>query len=255
MEASMLNKTGIKAGAGEGGGAGGGSGGAGGGSGVAGEGEAKQLDEATQGFIKAFVGEQVSMAITSHLKRSSFKEMLGGIVNSALEPITAELKARAKPKEDDGEHPGSGDDLSPKARALLAQTQSELAAMKKQLDTTREAAEAETRERTLLRDALRSNGVPDQVSDALAVMLHVEQKRVKTMDDGTVVFTVARDYGPEDWPVEKGVPEYLKTEQGKAFLPPAQGSGSGGGRGGRPQVPNGQPDKAALGRALLGVKL
>lgn len=222
-----------------------------------------EMNDEVKAAISAMIGEQVTGAVRRHFSNSSFKEMLGGTVKEIFEPFANELREKFKPANPEKEKEGDdkGDELSPKARALIAELQGNQEKMAKALKTATEEREAEKasakrlRERTSITKALTDNGVTGPLADAAAVLLLTEQKRVKTLDNNEVVFTVQRgaDY-PEDWPVDKGVAEWLKSDQGKAFLPPREGSGAGSGRGkAGGGAGAGGNQRAELARALLGV--
>lgn len=196
---------------------------------------------------KDFIGQAVNGAVASHLKRPSFREALGGVVKDALEPVVADIKKLipANDGKNGGSRPTGGEDdeggdekeLAPKWKAQLVEQQRQIDTLNKTLAAQRDAVEAEkranreTRERNAVLEYLRKGGVLDDVAGAAAIMLQHE-KRVKTDTKGNVLFVTRRDVSgetvEEDWPAEKGVAEWLKKE-GKAFLPPQDGSGSGGG--------------------------
>lgn len=197
--------------------------------------------------VKDLIGSTVNAAVGSHMKRGAFKEMLGAVVTETMAPMLDEVKklvVAAPPKNDEEEAAGKGkkkgvDELPPEIKARLASLEEENAKVNKKLKLQEEKAEKEAnekrlyKERTTLTDALRAAGIPEGIAPAAAAMLHMDQKRVKTTkndnDEEVLTFTVARPGGPEDWPVEKGVAEWIKTDQGKAFLPARDGGGAGGG--------------------------
>lgn len=227
-----------------------GSGGGGGGEGGGGEGEgegngapAMSADE-----MKRMMANMVNSAVNSHFKRDSFQQLIASSVKDAFAEIAPKREESEPPKVED--HQG---DKKPDARdAELAKMRSEQERMKAALEAQRAEAEAEKNkareqaERSVLTDALRAGGVDENRMRAAVAYLYLDAKRIKRDEDDNIVMTFKRDWGEELVPVEKGISEYLKSDEGKVFLPPVDTSGSGN-KGGRPPSAKGaKPTRAEL---------
>lgn len=250
----LMNKVGE-------GGGGGGSGGQGGEGG-----QEPALSEAAKGEVAKMVNEAVNGAVTNHLNRfkKSFTEEMTKTFGETLGPISEQLKALSE----SAKKPPGGDrrDPSDETKELLARYEGRIKELEQQNKAEREAREQEKQtrlreeERGQLAQVLRAKGLPDVTVKAAVALLHTEEKRVARTEDGKIVFKIEKGTGAgrytDELEVEAGVDEWLKTDEGKGFLParPAQGAG---GQAARPN-PGGQGgDKRAqatqdLARILLG---
>lgn len=168
-----------------------------------------------------------------------------------LEALKAETEKRfgeiPKPTDPPKDPPGNED--SP----LLKKLQADLDAMRKQAEAqSKRAEEAEQKRAAELltsgtRDALIAAGAdPKRVHLALPVLQTTG--RVKLNDKGVPVMVFQRNGYEETLPIADGAKEWLGTDDGKLYVPPAgtQGTGDGtGGTGGRSGF-NGNPEQIAL---------
>lgn len=129
------------------------------------------------------------------------------------------------------------------AEMAQAKYEAELKKLKEQVENERQAREAEKQarmsqeERTALSQALTAAGVDGARLKAAMALLYTEEKRIARNDKGEVGFKIQVAGGYEDVvSIEQGLTEWLKTDDGKAFLPPraAGGSGTVAGRPGQP---------------------
>jgi hypothetical protein len=188
--------------------------------------------------IKKVVARQVSGAVDGRLGRGKMKEIiaesvrgvLGEVLPEALKPLG--LSKAPAAGADDGED-------TPKMKQLRAEQQAlaaKLEEQKRERETER-SARLEAENRSLLQAALRAAGVPDNRLRGATAELYLDQKRVKRDADDRVVMTFKRDGYVEDLELSEGVAEWLKTEDGKVYLPPVEtrGSGNQGGKAGKGQ--------------------
>jgi hypothetical protein len=196
----------------------------------------KPMDE---NAIKDFVVKAVNGAVSTHLSRalekrdSALEERMSKLLTESLGQRTTE---QVKP--DAGGDDKAGDAM----KAIEAKYQKTLQEMQQSLERERSQREQERsqrlvgEERGTLRDTLLEAGVPQPLVPAAVAYLHGELKRVKRDDDGSIIFEI-----PEKGPtgsyvdrvsVKEGIERFLKTEEGKHYLPakPAAGSGSKGGQ-------------------------
>jgi hypothetical protein len=147
--------------------------------------------------------------------------------------------------------------LPPEVQKLLARQTAEIEKLRKQTDDerrAREEMELRTRrneERQHLTAALRASGVSEPMIRTLVPYLHSEAGKVKRGDDGSIVFV----HDDEEHPLEKGVAAWLKTEDGKAYLPPVDAGGSGNRGGAPPARKPGQPMSDREAAAIIGQAL
>jgi hypothetical protein len=113
------------------------------------------------------------------------------------------------------------DDMSAKLEKATKLAADEKSARETERSTTRGKEE-----RNALKDALVERGVPAVQAPVLAAYLHGEAKVVGRGEDDVIVYKK----GDELLELGEGLDEYLKSDAGKAWLPPrsAQGSGATG---------------------------
>jgi hypothetical protein len=185
--------------------------------------------------------------ITALIKGSLTAEVLSPIIGEAMKPslgkleqenakLRADLDAvKAKPPEEkkpeDGKKPEGG------APAPDAATAAELAALRQRLEATEKARADEVAARKVdavhvgAREALQKAGVPaERVGIAMAFLkdqgvIDVEKGGWKGKDKLGMEAVLGLDEGAAAW---------LKSDDGKLFLPPSPAQGTGGtfGRGG-----------------------
>lgn len=163
---------------------------------------------------------------------------LGGLkIDEQIQTAVADAVKKAAPKPDDkGDDPdkggkgkgGKGDDAVAK----------QLKAMQDKLDAETKAREdAETARRadalhSAARAALVDAEVPgDRVKHAMAFLR--QEGLLETDDDGKPAMKAPDQWGNDAMqPLKEAIPAWLKTDDGKAYLPPrnVQGTGDGAGK-------------------------
>lgn len=216
------------------------------------------LDDADKAFIAKLMAES--------FKGDDFAAAIGGVVKREIGSLKLDDKFKAvdekigavKPKDksedvpDDKGKPAKGD---PAVAAQLAALQKQLTE-EKEARTKAEDAKKLSEMVSAAKAALGKAGVPEaRIAHAIAV-LHNAEGRVKLGEDGSVGLHFKREGYEELVPIEKGVAEWLKGTDGKAFLPAVGSAGTGEGAGRRPTVTtaDGKLDENAL-RNQLAAKL
>jgi hypothetical protein len=188
-----------------------------------------KLAEVVAAAVAAALPKALNGAITSHLNR-------------AMAKVEERFSKLEKPTGDegDGEEGGEGGVTPPAkpGKGVSPEVAQELAAMRKQLETTkkqladekaaRDKAVAETREREdrgKLQEALMAAGVQKHMLGPAVAYLHGEQKRLKRGEDGEVYF-IGDD--KTEVSVADGVKAWAKSETGMGFMPARDVGGSGG---------------------------
>lgn len=215
------------------------------------------LDEADKKFIGDLIKESlkpetIGAAVKSHLEGLKLDEKIAEKVKDA----TKDLKAPKKGEEDDEDEVDDKGKKKPKSGESAADKK--LAAIEKRLaDETKAREEAEgARKRDQLeaaaKDALVKAGVPaERVRHAMAVL----------KQDGVLDFTAE---GKPGWKgkdkyqvdtvlgVDDGAAAWVKSDDGKAFLPASNAGGIDQPGGKRPPItnPKGEIDMGALGQRI-----
>lgn len=201
-------------------------------------------DDADEGTKPTYVTvEQLNQAMSAKFNEFANKK-LPKLLEGALAPLTASIsEAIGKAKESEegaGAAKGKESEELAKLRKDHEATQKALRAMEE--DRKREAAESSRQKRSgLLQAALTKVGITNPtLANAAAKLL---EDRVLTGEDGRVVFKRENAYGVEEMvDVERGVGDWMKTDDGKAFAPARKVAGSGNQPGGAPgRNPFGQP--------------
>lgn len=219
---------------GQGGGGGGGQpkpGGEGGG--------APALSDDARGEVAKLVNEAVSGAVTRHMAnfKKQFSEDMGKTFAETLGPISQQLQALSE----SNQAPKGGRNVAPSEDRETKEAMTRYEGRIKELEQAnakeREAREQEkaTRlreeERGSLATALRAAGLPDTTVKAAVALLHTEDKKVARTEDGRIVFRMEKGQGvsryTDELDLDAGVGEWLKSDEGKSFMParPAQGAG------------------------------
>lgn len=212
-------------------------------------------------LIGTEVGKSVNGAMKDHSKRitaditKTFDEKLAGF-GEKLEQIGEKLTAAPPPPPDDKGEKGKGGgdkgNLPPEILAELKQlreNQGKLEKRSKEAEDARAQAEKKAlinAERTALSEALIAKGIKKTMLPSAVALLYVEKQRIRTTEEGKRVFK--NDDG-EELPLEDGVAEWLKGEEGLEYMPPrsAGGAGSGPSKGGssNPNAPMSDKDFVA----------
>ncbi len=174
------------------------------------------------------INKTVNSALTSHLKR-----IKAGITAEDLEKHLEErekalAERREKEEEERRKKEGGGDKHAPELVSLKKQNEE----LRKRLDSLdKEAAQAKeekkaAEERSLLAEMLAEGGVKDaRVRHAVNYLRG--EGLVRRTDKGELVFVKRARGGDEELDLGEGIAEWLKTEDGKHFLPPTNAGGAG----------------------------
>lgn len=269
----LLNAVGGGAGGSGGAGGAGGQPGPGGAGGQPGEGGAPEgtLSELAKREVGDMVNAAVNGAVTNHLTRfkKQFTEEVTGLLGQSLGPISEQLKLLAErpaPAAGGGKG-GQPDQVSDQVKADLLRYEARIKELEGIAKNERDAREQEkaTRlreeERTTLANVLRQAGLGDPQVKAAVAVLHTEDKKVSRTEDGRIVFKIERGSGAakytDEMDLDKGVGEWLKTDEGKGYVPARQAAGAGGqaarpGAAPRNQTEAKQQATASLAAMLLG---
>lgn len=220
-------------GAGGGGGGGGGDGGDGKGGKGGGDGAAAAAGLSEE--MKKEITKHVSGAVANYSKR-----IQADLMATLTTTLEEKLKGFQPVKVDGDGGTGGGDGKggAPPEDPDKKRMRAELDSLTKKLEqqTTERQQDAEralrSEERNELTARLREAGIPEpRLRGAVAYLLH-DTKAIRRDKENKIVWPVKRDWGEEELPFEKGVEEWLGTEEGKAYLPPkdAKGSGTTGGK-------------------------
>lgn len=221
---------------------GGGAGGSGGGDGG---GAASSLSEDARKEVTELVNSAVTGAVTNHLGRfkKSFTEEITKTLSDTMGPIGEQLKALAErpiqqPAPGKGGQHQPGGEVPQEIRDSMLRYENRIKELEQQNKAERDAREVEktTRlreeERNKLGSVLTERGIPAAQVRAAVALLHTEDKRVARTDDGRIVFKFERGSGQgkyvDELEVDKGVDEWLKSDEGKAYIPARQANGGGG---------------------------
>ena len=118
--------------------------------------------------------------------------------------------------------------------------EAELKALRDEVVAQKAAREQEERkrlqqeERAALAGVLGKQGLDQARARAAIALVYTEEQRVKRAEDGKITFRIQTKFGEEQASLEDGVAEWLKTDDGKAFLPPTGAAGAGTSASGRP---------------------
>lgn len=208
----------------------------------------------TKKELDTLIGNSVNGAVRDLIKRGAFTEGIGKVVGDSLatamkdfKPATPTIEDPPKDKDKDT------DDATKQALAKLKSDNESLNKRLEQQDTAAKEKEtkAEKKEtRSQLDRALSKAGIStDRVSGAGAFLFH-DRDIVKRNDEGEVCIEFKRDWGKELVPIEKGITEWVKTDEGKGYMPPVDAGGSGNTGGTPPGRPALKGDKAAAADAV-----
>lgn len=220
---------------------------------AAAEEEKKKADEADKA-LDARISKTVNGAITAHLKRQP-----EGITADALTKILDDREAKreelAEEKRKAAAAGGSGKggaDNAPEMTALRKQIEA--------LTKKAEAAEQKSTETEKKQQLIEDNSTISKTLEAAGVTVagraraalnHLRSEGlVKRTDDGLVGI----DKNGDEQELAETIAEFLKTEDGKIFLPPsgASGGGSDKNRGGGGKAP--KDSKGRAGAALRSIR-
>lgn len=228
--------------------------------------------ETIKGLIKAD-GEERATAMAKEIEKTVGKAVKGLKLADTIKAEIAKL-APAADDGDDDDADGDDDDVVPPEPKTKRNTKGgdggpadtpELRKLRSEVEKVRKHAEAQQKRADDAEAARMAEKLSTNVRDAL-IAAGVDAKRVRTAfndlraegriklnDKGEPVFVYRRDWGDEEVAIDAGAKEFVKTDDGKQFLPPTNGRGTGEGGGG-PARGGPKPTSAAsvLGSALSG---
>lgn len=178
--------------------------------------------------VKSIVAKSVNAAITQRL--SQYDQKLEDTLSSQLEQIMSKTQASASNDDTPAE-----DDAVQAMRARLKEMEALLAAEKQERDKERHLRSV-NEERAALKDVLQAEGVPSDRLKAAVAVLYTEDQRIGRDDHGNIQFLTQEEGYVDRASLKEGVAKFLKTDEGKIYLPPRDVSGSGN-KGGRAPAP------------------
>lgn len=193
--------------------------------------------------------EMISKAVNGALSKRNLEKTVGDIVMASLAKFqeAKEAEATEKQEEQAAKGPDAKGELPPAYKAhydrleaqLKAEREERLKAEKAREDV--EKARRRDEERSTAAEHLRKHGISDaRISGALAV-LHTERGAIARSEDAKrIVFKSKDKYGNDvELALDEGLQQWLKTDEGKEYLPARDARGSGGAGG----KANGQSSK------------
>lgn len=202
------------------------------------------------------LNKSIGAAMSGLSKR--LKGELGGLIKDALGG--SKKKAAAEADDDEGDDEDDDTEKDPKEGKLTA-TDRRLKKLEQENKKLRDAYTSEKKardeeatkakkatERGELRKALAAGGVMEQYLDDV-VEARYAQGIIRTDEEGAIVWKKSKD---EEIPLSEGVAEWLKSDQGKAYLPPKGARGSGNLPGGRVAAGGKNSTKEVSDQDLLG---
>jgi len=192
-----------------------------------GNGDPENSPAEKSGITEEQVTKLVNRAITGHLKR--FEAKLGDTITSTVTEALKKAQPPEPPGDDKGDDKGGGQ--SKETQRLQAKLKELEAKVER---SEQEKAELHERQRAgslrqAIDEAMAKHGVSEALRGALRAQL-VSEGRVKWDGDGEdarVVMPLQRSGYDEDVDVAAGLAEFLKTKEGKHFLPPSGAGGAG----------------------------
>lgn len=214
------------------------------------------------------IDARINAALGTHMTRfrNSFerdlKKNVETMLTKAVSPFGKQLeelnkKFTQKPKEPKDDTTRDYEARLDEERKKFEARQRELEAAFKQERELREATEHRTRvdeEKHALRAALSNAGITGPHQRAAVSLLYNEDSRVIRNEDGEIRFSVQKAGYTDEVSLDEGITDWLKTDEGKAFLPPkgAGGSGANGSQAGRPtRGPRNKNEAKAIARLKL----
>lgn len=195
------------------------------------------LDESKEEFGKMANGaatravDKVMKDVKGKLDGVPTGDALAELVKTQIEAVKGELgKVQATPASGNGE-PKKPDTEFLKLQEQMANLLKERERERAEFKATQERI-ARDEEARALTDELRKHVRPELV-DAAALLLNVKQKAIVRDEKGNIVYRAQRKDYEENLTVSDGVAEWIKSEQGKVFLPAKEVGGGGDKNGGK----------------------
>lgn len=190
--------------------------------------------------------------------RKSFEKDVQGAIQGAIGPIADQLKVLAEAKtkvEDTDASTKAGQQANDELKKALARIE-ELEGKNRDAEeraTQTEAKRLRSEERTALTEALVQAGVDKSRMRAAVALIYGEDQAVGRDDDKRIVFKIPKAGYTDEVTLEEGISHWLKTDEGKAFLPAkgSAGSGAAGSNHQRSGRPNTKEERLAEARRTL----
>lgn len=180
--------------------------------------------------VEKLIDSKVNAAISTHLSRfrTSLEKDIGGTIAKSLEPFGAKLEALGNKPLDEGKKKDKEaiDEDRRKDQARIADLENKYSEEKKQREAEA-SARAREEERGALQTALRTAGIEDNRLRAAVALIYGEDQRVGRADNGDIVFKVQKAGYVDEVTLDDGIGDWLKSDEGKTFLPARGAAGSG----------------------------
>jgi hypothetical protein len=210
------------------------------------DGEGEQPQALTPDEVEKMIDAKMNSAISTHLTRfkGAFAKELEGTIAKSLGPIGEQLASLTKKPEGEEEAREKGPSKAEAAlQARIKELEEKTAKAESEKQAEREAR-LRDEERSALANALQAKGVSGAKLKGALALLYTEEKRIGRAEDGKIAFKVQRAGYVDDLDLDKGIDEWLKTDDGKEYMParPAAGSGAAparngqAGKGGKPST-------------------
>lgn len=182
-------------------------------------------------------------ALANHGKRltTSFQKMMTETVGSLAERMSQPV---AQPPADATPEPEWKAQLSAMQKRVEAAERKATEAESRRAE--QEAARTRDEERSSLASALRQEGLDETRIKAATALLYTEEKRIVRSPEGKIAFKLQRQGFEDEVDLSAGIKEWLKTDDGKAFMPARGVSGSGATAATNGSRSGGKPSKAEL---------
>jgi hypothetical protein len=202
----------------------------------------KKDDDEKEYVTKDELDAIVNKSVTAQFKRKTFREMIASTIGEA---VTTAMKTKADDIDDDDEDDDDDDDVDTKAkgkgkskadgvpsevdkaiRKLQKENERLAKEVEKEKSAREEAADNARRqtERSKLAEQLQAEGIDKDAAPLALAYLYTETKRVKTNEDGKVVWL---DDDGDEVGLSEGVKGWAESSQGKRFKPAREVAGSG----------------------------
>jgi ribosomal protein S20 len=218
-------------------------------------------DSAFTEKVAQIAAQVVNQAISARLKtyEKAFDSKLAASSDTILKKLDEMREASAaKPPKKSKEAAGGDDpeEASPAFKSMQRKVQ-ELEAEGQKMKAERDAERAKARGISLrqkLAEELGKNGVsePAKIRHAMALLVSDEGRVHYAEDSDDLVF---RDIDGTELDLPTGLKSWVKSDDGKHFLPPSGARGSGHTPGQGTRNPNGQPNSNEPSMADLGLAI
>ena len=206
--------------------------------------ETQEGGDALSADMDHAIEKKINAAMNNHLSRfraafeKDIKKSFGGMLDGAMNPLAEQLsglseKLTQQPPASEGEASGDGGRWQRKYHEQEKKYESRIQELESSLNEVAREREnerllrAKQEERTALQQALSSAGITGTRQRAAISLLYTEDKRVHRNEDGDIVFSIPKAGYTDEVTLDEGINEWLKSSEGREFLPPRGTSGSG----------------------------